>query len=187
MLLQPHPLLWTAIENTRMIQFAYHGRNRIVEPHDHGILNGAVQLLSWQVAGSNSHPLPNWLLTKVDEMTGSSYWIRTSRADAPPPLANISNGTCCSSGSSQPAATCVPVPSNPVFLSSLDREIASPMAQPGFGMTYSRRNSPRGPAYLANGTAHAGLPKAHETWTDSRCALPQRPMRVPRWCRARPP
>jgi hypothetical protein len=69
MLLQPHPLLWTAIENTRMIRFAYHGRGRIVEPHDHGILNGAVQLLSWQVGGSSSRPLPNWLLTKVDEMT----------------------------------------------------------------------------------------------------------------------
>jgi hypothetical protein len=37
--------------------------------HYHGILNGAVQLLSWQVAGSSSRPLPNWLLTKVDEMT----------------------------------------------------------------------------------------------------------------------
>ena len=69
MLLQPHPLLWTAIEGRRMIQFAYHGRNRLVEPHDHGILAGSVQLLSWQVAGSSSRPLPNWLLTKVDEMT----------------------------------------------------------------------------------------------------------------------
>jgi hypothetical protein len=69
MLLQPPPLLWTAIENKRMIRLAYHGRARIVEPHDHGILNGAVQLLSWQVAGSSSRPLPNWLLTKVDEMT----------------------------------------------------------------------------------------------------------------------
>ena len=29
----------------------------------------SVQLLSWQVAGSSSRPLPNWLLTKVDEMT----------------------------------------------------------------------------------------------------------------------
>jgi hypothetical protein len=37
MLLQPHPLLWTAIENTRMIRFAYHGKDRIAEPHDHGI------------------------------------------------------------------------------------------------------------------------------------------------------
>jgi hypothetical protein len=69
MLLQPHPLLWTAIENTRMIRFAYHGKDRLVEPHDHGILNDSVQLLSWQVAGRSSRPLPNWLLTKVDEMT----------------------------------------------------------------------------------------------------------------------
>jgi hypothetical protein len=69
MLLQPHPLLWTAIDSSRMIQLAYRGRNRLVEPHDHGIRAGSVQLLSWQVAGSSSRPLPNWLLTKVDEMT----------------------------------------------------------------------------------------------------------------------
>jgi hypothetical protein len=53
-----------------MIRFAYHGKDRLVEPHDHGILNGSVQLLSWQVAGASSRPLPNWLLTKIDEMTG---------------------------------------------------------------------------------------------------------------------
>jgi len=69
MLLQPHPLLWTAIENTRMIRFTYHGKDRLVEPHDHGILNGSGQLLSYQIAGSSSRRLPNWLLTKVDEMT----------------------------------------------------------------------------------------------------------------------
>jgi hypothetical protein len=68
-MLQPHPLLWTAIENKRMIHFVYHGKDRLVEPHDHGILNGSVQLLSWQVAGRSSRRLPNWLLTKVDEMT----------------------------------------------------------------------------------------------------------------------
>ena len=32
MLLLAHPLLWTAIENTRMIRFAYHGKDRIAEP-----------------------------------------------------------------------------------------------------------------------------------------------------------
>ena len=69
MLLQPHPLLRRAIENTRIIRFAYHGKDRLVEPHDHGILNGTVQLLSWQVAGRSSRRLPNWLLTKVDEIT----------------------------------------------------------------------------------------------------------------------
>ena len=68
MLLQPHPLIWTAIENTRMIRFAYHGKDRLVEPH-HGILNGSVELLSWQVAGRSSRRLPNWLLTKVNEMS----------------------------------------------------------------------------------------------------------------------
>jgi len=68
--LQPHLLLWAAIENRRMIRFVYHGKDRLAEPHDHGILNGSVQLLSWQVAGASTRPLPNWLLTKVDEITG---------------------------------------------------------------------------------------------------------------------
>jgi hypothetical protein len=69
-MLQPDPLLYVAIESTRMIRFTYHGKDRLVEPHDHGILNSSVQLLSFQVAGSSSRPLPNWLLTKVSEMTG---------------------------------------------------------------------------------------------------------------------
>ena len=69
MLLQPDPLLWKAIENTQMIRFVYHGKNRIAEPHDHGILKGAVQLLSWQVAGRSTRRLPSWLLAKVDEIT----------------------------------------------------------------------------------------------------------------------
>ena len=68
MLLQPHPQLCAAIEQRRMIQLVYHGKERIVEPHDHGILNGSVQLLGYQVAGSSSRPLPNWLLMKVDEI-----------------------------------------------------------------------------------------------------------------------
>src|SRR3954454_25381387 len=69
MLLQPDPRIWMAIEHRRMIYLVYHGKLRILEPHDHGILNGSVQLLSWQVAGSSSRPLPNWLLMNVDEMT----------------------------------------------------------------------------------------------------------------------
>ena len=52
-----------------MIRFLYHGKDRVVEPHDHGILNGTVQLLGYQVAGSSSRRLPNWLLTKVNEIT----------------------------------------------------------------------------------------------------------------------
>jgi hypothetical protein len=39
LLLQPNPLLWTAIEQRRIIRLLHHGKNRILEPHDHGILN----------------------------------------------------------------------------------------------------------------------------------------------------
>ena len=67
-LLQPVPLIWMAIEQTRMIRFIYHGKERIAEPHDHGVLKGSVQLLSYQTAGASSRPLPNWLLTKTDEI-----------------------------------------------------------------------------------------------------------------------
>ena len=68
MSLQPHPLLWAAIEYRRMIRLVYHGKDRLVEPHDHGILNGSVQLLGYQVAGSSSRPLPNWILMKANQM-----------------------------------------------------------------------------------------------------------------------
>ena len=70
MLLQPNPLLWEAIEHRRMIQLVYHGKNRLVEPNDHGILNGSVQLLGYQVAGISSRRLPNWILMKADEIAG---------------------------------------------------------------------------------------------------------------------
>src|SRR5438046_7740848 len=69
MLLQPNPLLWRAIEDRRMIRLLYHRRNRILEPHDHGTLNGSVQLLAYQVGGSSSRPLPNWILMKANEIT----------------------------------------------------------------------------------------------------------------------
>jgi hypothetical protein len=68
LLLQPNPLLWTAIEHRRMVRLLYHGRNRILEPHDHGILNGSVQLLAYQVGGSSSRPIPNWILMKTNNI-----------------------------------------------------------------------------------------------------------------------
>src|SRR3954468_11054110 len=66
--LEPVPLIWTAIEQTRMVRFLYHRKIRILEPHDHGILNGSVQLLGYQVDGSSSRPLPNWILMKTNEI-----------------------------------------------------------------------------------------------------------------------
>lgn len=67
--LQPDPLLWAAIEDKRIVQLIYHGKKRILEPHDYGILNGSIQLLGYQLAGSSSRPLPNWLLMKTNEIT----------------------------------------------------------------------------------------------------------------------
>jgi len=69
LLLEPNLSLWTAIEQRRMIRLVYHRKSRILEPHDHGILNGSVQLLAYQVGGSSSRPLPNWILMKANEIT----------------------------------------------------------------------------------------------------------------------
>jgi hypothetical protein len=66
MLLQPHPVLYEAIERRRMLQLVYHGKKRLLEPHDHGILNSSVQLLGYQVGGASSRSLPNWVLMKVN-------------------------------------------------------------------------------------------------------------------------
>jgi hypothetical protein len=67
-LLQPIPRIQEAIERSRMIRLIYHGKERILEPHDHGILKGSVQLLGYQTGGDSSRPLPNWLLMKTDEI-----------------------------------------------------------------------------------------------------------------------
>jgi hypothetical protein len=70
LLLEPDPQLWTAIEQARLIRRIYHRKCRILEPHDYGILNASVQLLGYQVGGSSSRPIPNWLLMKGNEITG---------------------------------------------------------------------------------------------------------------------
>jgi hypothetical protein len=75
--LEPVPLICTAIEQTRIIRLMYHQKERILEPHDHGILNGSVQLLGYQIAGSSSRPLPNWLLMKTDKVTELGLLERT--------------------------------------------------------------------------------------------------------------
>ena len=80
---QPDPLLWQAIERRRMIRLVYHGKERIVEPHDHGVLNGAVQLLGYQVAGSSSRALPNWILMKVHEIVDLELLEKTFAGGRP--------------------------------------------------------------------------------------------------------
>src|SRR5437588_4951873 len=88
MLLKPDPLLWSAIEHRRIIRLLYHGKDRVVEPHDHGILNGSVQLLGYQVAGSSSRPLPNWLLMKANDITDLTLLEQTFPGGRPTPSGN---------------------------------------------------------------------------------------------------
>src|SRR5579863_9173626 len=67
-LLEPVPKIRMAIDRACMLRLMYHDKERILEPHDHGILNGSVQLLGYQTAGASRRPLPNWLLMKTDEI-----------------------------------------------------------------------------------------------------------------------
>lgn len=87
-MLEPVPQICTAIEQTRMIRLIYHGKERILEPHDHGILNGSVQLLGYQVAGASSRPLPNWLRMKTDEIVNLELLDQTFPGGRPTPTGN---------------------------------------------------------------------------------------------------
>jgi predicted DNA-binding transcriptional regulator YafY len=55
-----HQLLYGAIQNKRLIRFRYKDKERIVEPHDYGILKEITRLLSWQVGGQSGSRLPGW-------------------------------------------------------------------------------------------------------------------------------
>ena len=52
--------LRAAIEQRRLIRLRYHGKDRILEPHDYGMQNGRARLLAYQIAGSSTGRLPNW-------------------------------------------------------------------------------------------------------------------------------
>lgn len=49
-----------ATEHRRLIRLVYRNKDRVVEPHDYGILNGTVKPTEYQVGGSSSGKLPNW-------------------------------------------------------------------------------------------------------------------------------
>jgi len=60
------PLLWTAIEQKRLLRLRYQGKERIVEPHDYGVHNGIIKLFSYQVGGASSRKIPNWQWIETD-------------------------------------------------------------------------------------------------------------------------
>lgn len=54
-------LLNKAIMNHHSVNFDYHGRNRIVNPHFYGINGGVMQLHAFQIGGeSEQGGLPDW-------------------------------------------------------------------------------------------------------------------------------
>ena len=70
-------LLRTAIEETRLVRLHYRGKIRIIEPHDYGIHKGVTKLLSWQMGGESSSPLPNWRWMDTDLITDAELLDQT--------------------------------------------------------------------------------------------------------------
>ncbi len=71
------PILWKAIDEARLIQLRYKGKERIVEPHDYGIHKGTAKLFGYQIGGSSSQKLPNWRWMEQDQITNLRILDRT--------------------------------------------------------------------------------------------------------------
>lgn len=69
--------LRTAIEQTRVLRLRYRNKDRIVEPHDYGQHNQSIKLLTYQVGGSSSGPLPNWRWMETDLITDAQLLDQT--------------------------------------------------------------------------------------------------------------
>ena len=80
-----NPLLWKAIEETRLIRLRYKNKDRIVEPHDYGVHNGTVKLFAYQVGGSSSHRLPNWRWMEEDLISDIQLLNQTFSGGRPTP------------------------------------------------------------------------------------------------------
>ena len=78
-------LIRTAIERTKLLRLHYRNRLRIVEPHDYGVHNGVIKLLTWQIAGVSSGPLPNWRWMETDLISDAQMLDRTFPGGRPIP------------------------------------------------------------------------------------------------------
>lgn len=71
-----------AIASRAIIEFTYHKRRRVVEPHDLGVLHGVTQLLGYQIeGGSRSGGIPEWRRFEIDDIENLTV---TSRSFASP-------------------------------------------------------------------------------------------------------
>jgi hypothetical protein len=80
-----HQLILAAIGQTRLLRLHYRNRNRIVEPHDYGEHNGVIKLLSYQIGGSSSGPLPNWRWIETDQISEAQLLDETFAGSRPTP------------------------------------------------------------------------------------------------------
>ncbi|MDQ6708550.1 MAG: hypothetical protein M3Z85_21535 [Acidobacteriota bacterium] len=78
-------LLRTAIQQTKLLRLRYRNRERIVEPHDYGEQNGVIKLLTYQVGGSSSGPLPNWRWMETDHISDVQLLDQTFPGGRPAP------------------------------------------------------------------------------------------------------
>ena len=78
-------LLRTAIEQTRLMRLHYRNRDRIIEPHDYGEQNGVIKVLTYQIGGSSSGPLPNWRWMETDLISNAQMLDRTFPGGRPTP------------------------------------------------------------------------------------------------------
>jgi hypothetical protein len=78
-------LLRTAIAEKRLIRLHYRGRDRIVEPHDYGRHKGVIKVLTYQVGGSSSGPLPNWRWIEIERISNVQPLDRTFPGGRPTP------------------------------------------------------------------------------------------------------
>ena len=78
-------LLRTAIRRRKLLRLHYKDRDRIVEPHDYGILDGSIKLLTFQIRGSSSGPLPSWRMMFVAGISNASMLDETFPGGRPPP------------------------------------------------------------------------------------------------------
>jgi hypothetical protein len=80
-------LLRAAIAEKRRVSFTLHGRPRVAEPHDYGIMKGVPTLLFYQTGGeSNSAPPRGWRQAKLEEI--SQLQLLTEEFAGPRPSAS---------------------------------------------------------------------------------------------------
>lgn len=74
-----------AIASRRLVRVRYHGKSRIVEPHDYGMRDGSVRLLVYQRSAAGEPPAPTaigWrdlFVEQIEELAGLDERFAGSR------------------------------------------------------------------------------------------------------------